>query len=38
MQDANLMFENAKLFNEDDSQIYKDAVILQASCDTSFIA
>lgn len=29
MQDANLMFENAKLFNEDESQIYRDAVTLQ---------
>lgn len=29
MQDVDLMFENAKRFNEDDSQIYKDAVDLQ---------
>ncbi|KAB8343207.1 hypothetical protein FH972_022797 [Carpinus fangiana] len=30
MADVELMFENAKRYNEDDSQIYKDAVILQA--------
>ena len=29
MQDVELMFENAKLFNEDASPIYKDAVDLQ---------
>ena len=29
MRDVNIMFENAKLFNEDNSQIYKDAVYLQ---------
>ena len=29
MRDVDVMFENAKLFNEDDSQIYKDAVYLQ---------
>jgi chromatin structure-remodeling complex subunit RSC1/2 len=29
MQDVELMFENAKLYNADDSQIYKDAVHLQ---------
>lgn len=29
MRDVDLMFENAKLFNEDNSQIYKDAVELQ---------
>lgn len=27
--DMRIMFDNAKLYNEDDSQIYKDAVILQ---------
>ena len=27
--DMNKMFENAKSYNEDDSQIYKDAVALQ---------
>lgn len=30
MKDADLMFENAKVYNEDDSQIYKDALHLQA--------
>lgn len=29
MQDVELMFENAKQYNEEDSQIYKDAVHLQ---------
>ncbi|ORY09744.1 chromatin structure-remodeling complex protein rsc1 [Clohesyomyces aquaticus] len=29
MQDVELMFENAKTYNEDDSQVYKDAVFLQ---------
>ncbi|KAF2281154.1 chromatin structure-remodeling complex protein-like protein rsc1 [Westerdykella ornata] len=29
MQDVELMFENAKQYNEDDSQVYKDAVHLQ---------
>ena len=29
MQDVNLMFQNAKAFNEDDSEIYKYAVELQ---------
>ncbi|OCK84394.1 hypothetical protein K432DRAFT_422613 [Lepidopterella palustris CBS 459.81] len=29
MVDVELMFENAKLYNEDDSQVYKDAVYLQ---------
>ncbi|KAF2007977.1 Bromodomain-containing protein [Amniculicola lignicola CBS 123094] len=29
MQDVELMFENAKSYNEDDSQVYKDAVHLQ---------
>lgn len=29
MQDVELMFENAKKYNEDDSQVYKDAVFLQ---------
>jgi chromatin structure-remodeling complex subunit RSC1/2 len=29
MKDINIMFENAKLFNEDESQIFKDAVYLQ---------
>jgi hypothetical protein len=29
MKDVELMFENAKLYNEDSSQIYKDAVYLQ---------
>ena len=29
MKDVDLMFENAKLFNEDDSQIFKDAVFLK---------
>ncbi|KAF2204109.1 Bromodomain-containing protein [Delitschia confertaspora ATCC 74209] len=29
MQDVELMFENAKKYNEEDSQIYKDAVFLQ---------
>lgn len=29
MTDVDLMFENAKLYNEDESQIYKDAVELQ---------
>ncbi|KAF2177403.1 chromatin structure-remodeling complex protein rsc1 [Zopfia rhizophila CBS 207.26] len=29
MQDVELMFENAKAYNEDDSQVYKDAVYLQ---------
>lgn len=29
MTDVDLMFENAKLYNEDDSQVYKDAVHLQ---------
>lgn len=30
MRDVHLMFENAKSYNQDDSQIYKDAVHLQA--------
>lgn len=30
MKDVNLMFENAKSYNEDESQIYQDAVHLQA--------
>ncbi|KAF2148858.1 Bromodomain-containing protein [Myriangium duriaei CBS 260.36] len=30
MKDVSLMFENAKQYNEDDSEIYKDAVTLQA--------
>ncbi|THV75028.1 hypothetical protein D6D29_00117 [Aureobasidium pullulans] len=30
MRDVDLMFENAKKYNEDESQIYKDAVELQA--------
>jgi chromatin structure-remodeling complex subunit RSC1/2 len=30
MQDVELMFENAKRFNEDESQIYKDAVALHS--------
>lgn len=30
MKDIDLMFENAKVYNEDDSEIYKDAVDLQA--------
>jgi len=30
MRDVDLMFENAKLYNEDESQIHKDAVHLQA--------
>lgn len=30
MVDVNLMFENAKSYNQDESQIYKDAVELQA--------
>ncbi|KAF2122046.1 chromatin structure-remodeling complex protein rsc1 [Lophiotrema nucula] len=29
MQDVELMFENAKSYNEDDSQVYQDAVYLQ---------
>ncbi len=29
MKDVELMFENAKQYNEDESQIYKDAVFLQ---------
>ena len=29
MKDIDQMFENAKLYNEDESQIYKDAVYLQ---------
>lgn len=29
MKDMDLMFENAKMYNEDDSEIYKDAVELQ---------
>ncbi|KAF2258533.1 hypothetical protein CC78DRAFT_572430 [Lojkania enalia] len=29
MQDVELMFENAKTYNEDDSQVYQDAVYLQ---------
>lgn len=29
MVDVELMFENAKTYNRDDSQIYKDAVDLQ---------
>ena len=29
VKDMELMFTNAKAFNEDDSQVYKDAVMLQ---------
>lgn len=29
VKDMELMFANAKAFNEDDSQVYKDAVMLQ---------
>lgn len=29
MRDMDTMFENAKLYNTDESQIYKDAVYLQ---------
>jgi len=29
MKDVEIMFENAKMYNRDDSQIYKDAVDLQ---------
>lgn len=29
MKDVDVMFENAKMYNEDDSEIYKDAVDLQ---------
>jgi chromatin structure-remodeling complex subunit RSC1/2 len=29
MKDIDLMFDNAKLYNQDESQIYKDAVALQ---------
>lgn len=29
MKDIDLMFDNAKTYNRDDSQIYKDAVELQ---------
>jgi chromatin structure-remodeling complex subunit RSC1/2 len=29
VKDMELMFDNAKAFNEDDSQLYKDAVLLQ---------
>lgn len=29
LEDVDLMFENAKSYNTDDSQIYKDAVVLQ---------
>jgi len=29
MRDVNLMFENAKIYNQDESQIYKDAIELQ---------
>ena len=31
MKDIEQIFENAKLYNEDESQIYKDAVDLQVS-------
>ncbi len=31
MEDVELMFENAKSYNRDDSQIYRDALELQAS-------
>lgn len=31
MRDVETMFENAKMYNRDDSQIYKDAVDLQVS-------
>jgi hypothetical protein len=31
IEDMELMFENAKAFNEDDSQLYKDAVLLQVN-------
>ena len=29
MKDMDTMFDNAKMYNQDESQIYKDAVILQ---------
>lgn len=35
MADVNLMFDNAKMFNEDDSQVFLDAVSLQV-CHTVF--
>ena len=35
MQDVELMFENAKAYNEEDSQIYKDAVFLQKEARTA---
>ena len=31
MKDIEQIFDNAKLYNEDESQIYKDAVDLQVS-------
>lgn len=31
MKDVDQMFDNAKLYNEDESAIYKDAVHLQVS-------
>ena len=31
MRDVDVMFNNAKSYNQDESQIYKDAVYLQAS-------
>ena len=36
MRDIDVMFNNAKSYNQDESQIYKDAVYLQVcSCSTS---
>jgi Bromodomain len=36
MKDVEIMFENAKMYNRDDSQIYKDAVDLQVRIRCSF--
>lgn len=33
MKDIDTMFENAKAYNEDESQIFKDAIFLQVSCE-----
>lgn len=37
MRDIDIMFNNAKSYNEDESQIYKEAVFLQVSPITVFL-